>query len=461
MVTFNHLDAGTSEDVWRQSDVTGNLPLLDDQAIDALLVVAAHPDDESLGAAGLVARCAARGIPVSVLVLTDGEGSHPDSPTWSSTALATVRRAELVTAVGEVAPRAGVRFLGLTDGGLREQADVVRREIERMIDTSLHPTIAAPWSGDGHRDHRIAGQCARDVAERLGLDLVEYPVWFWHWGRLDGDELPWGRARQLRLTDQEQQMKARALAAHTTQTAPLSAADGDEAMLSPQMLAHFQRDWETFVVTPAPAPAPVGEGEGAASLGEAFFDDFYDGRADPWGFQTRWYEERKRAITLAALPRARFAAGLEVGCSTGVLTAELAERCDRLLGIDIAAAPLEAARARAPRSVTFEQMATPARWPAGSFDLVVLSEVGYYCSAQDLDLMITQAIGSLTPDGVLLACHWRHPVAEYPLGGDVVHAIIAARPELARTVRHEEEDFLLEVFTRPPGRSVATETGLR
>jgi hypothetical protein len=59
--------------------------------------------------------------------------------------------------------------------------------------------------------------------------------------------------------------------------------------------------------------------------------------------------------------------------------------------------------------------------------------------------------------------HWRHPVAEHARGGDDVHARLAATPGLGRLARHEEEDFLLDVFTRvpPAAVSVAAREGLR
>ena len=66
-----------------------------------------------------------------------------------------------------------------------------------------------------------------------------------------------------------------------------------------------------------------------------YFARMYGGSDDPWGFRTRWYEERKRAVTLAALDRPRYRRGFEPGCSVGVLTAGLAERCDALLASDV------------------------------------------------------------------------------------------------------------------------------
>ncbi|MGW6004875.1 hypothetical protein ACWFNS_07275 [Oerskovia enterophila] len=91
---------------------------------------------------------------------------------------------------------------------------------------------------------------------------------------------------------------------------------------------------------------------------------------------------------------------------------------------------------------------------------MVLSEVGYYFSATDLEAVIDRALESMSDDGVLVACHWRHPVDGYPLGGDEVHAALAARPGLARLAHHLEQDFVLDVLVRPPALSVATAEGL-
>ena len=107
-----------------------------------------------------------------------------------------------------------------------------------------------------------------------------------------------------------------------------------------------------------------------------------------------------------------------------------------------------------------EQLRIPQQWPAGPFDLVVLSEIGYYCGSDDLDRMIGAATSSLTDDGVLLACHWRHPVADYPLTGDQVHDRLRREPSLAVLAEHVEEDFRLDVLVRPPAVSVARREGL-
>lgn len=453
-MTFSHLDAGTPDEAWLASPQWPELPLLALDDLRSLVVLSAHPDDETLGAAGLIARARALGARIQVVVASNGANSHPASSTHTAAELSEIRRREVESAVHLIAPDAGIQFLGLPDGQLRTHAAELRDRLLETLgpqDRSDGLLIVAPWGEDGHPDHEAAACAARDVAAQVGARVLEYPIWLWHWGNPDDPTVPWPRMRRLELSEDELAVKARAMAAHRSQIAPLSDAAGDEVMLSAGMRAHFAREVEVFVIP-----------GGADSLPEAFFEQFYAGNPDPWGFETRWYEERKRAVTLACLPRKRFGSALEVGCSTGVLTAALAERCDRLLGVDIAAAPLEVARERLREhpNVSVAQLATPAQWPEGVFDLIVLSEVGYYWGLPDLRTALDKATGSLAPNGVLLACHWRHEVAEYPLGGDEVHGAIAARAELVRNVRHVEEDFLLDVFARPPARSVAAEGGL-
>ena len=79
-----------------------------------------------------------------------------------------------------------------------------------------------------------------------------------------------------------------------------------------------------------------------------------------------------------------------------------------------------------------ERLSVPQEWPDGMFDLVVVSEVGYYLGPADLEQLLDRAVGSLAPRGTLLACHWRHPVPDYPATGDEVHHRLLARPELDR-----------------------------
>jgi SAM-dependent methyltransferase len=198
------------------------------------------------------------------------------------------------------------------------------------------------------------------------------------------------------------------------------------------------------------------------TLPEAYFADMYAGAEDPWGLRTRWYERRKRDVTLAALTRARYRRAFEPGCSIGVLTAALADRCDELVAADLSERAVAAARAEvAPRDhVRVDRMAVPHEWPEGLFDLVVVSELAYYLSPATLDLLLGRVIGSLAPRGTLLACHWRHPVPDYPATGDDVHRLLLERPGLTLAVSHVEEDFRLDLLTLGAAPSPARREGL-
>ncbi len=195
-----------------------------------------------------------------------------------------------------------------------------------------------------------------------------------------------------------------------------------------------------------------------------YFEGLYAGSPDPWSFETRWYDDRKHALTAAAPTRPRYRSAFEPGCSTGRLTARLAGRCDRLLAVDAvdSAVHTAAARLAAFPQVTVRPARLPDDWPEESFDLIVLSELGYYFDDADLSTLLDRAVASLEPGGDLVAVHWRWPVAEHFRTGDEVHAALAARPGLSRQARHEEADFVLEVFTRvpPAARSVAQRENL-
>lgn len=184
-----------------------------------------------------------------------------------------------------------------------------------------------------------------------------------------------------------------------------------------------------------------------------YFTSVYDGSPDPWGFTDRWYEERKRAVTLAALPQRRYATGYEPGCSIGVLTQGLATRCDALLATDVSPTALAAAAARLAGSphVRLEQQALPQGWPDGVVDLVVLSELLYYLGDDDLTEVARHAVDAVAPGGTLLSVHWRHPVRDYPQTGEGAQRAVAdaARGALVPTVRHIEADFDLTVHVRP------------
>lgn len=450
MVSFSHLDPGTPEDVWTEAFAVRALPTLRGE-VEHLVVVAAHPDDETLGAAGLMAIAVRRGARVTVLIATDGEGSHPESPSHTPTELAAVRRREVAEALEELGPSIELRFLGLPDGGTDAHPDEIAAALRQLLTGTGSVLVVSTWAGDGHRDHRVVGEAAVGVCAELRIPWRGYPIWLWHWGV--PDDVPWDELEVLPLDEATVERKRMAARRHRSQVEALSEAEGDEVMLHEGMQAHFDRPFEVFV-------RPAADGR---SLDEGFFDAFYRRNGeDPWGFESRWYEQRKRGVIMASLPRARYRSAVELGCSIGLVTQLLVERCDAVLAVDIAEVPLAAARRRLGEraNARFERLALPGEWPAGTFDLVVLSEVGYYWDVDDLALAIGRIERALAPDGHLVVCHWRHPVPEYPQSGDAVHAALRGARGLVRLVVHEEEDFVLEVYGLPGARSVAAETGL-
>lgn len=188
------------------------------------------------------------------------------------------------------------------------------------------------------------------------------------------------------------------------------------------------------------------------SLDAQYFADLYATNEDPWAFRTRWYERRKRDLIMASLPRQCYERVFEPACANGEMSAALAERCAELLCQDLDPTAVGLARDRLASlpNVAVAQGGLPGDWPGGRFDLVVLSEIGYYLDPTDWLQVIEQAVHSLTYDGGLLACHWRHPIAGCPQDGREVHEMLARHLPLYRVFRHEEGDFLLEYWACQP-----------
>jgi trans-aconitate methyltransferase len=202
------------------------------------------------------------------------------------------------------------------------------------------------------------------------------------------------------------------------------------------------------------------------TLALSYFEELYTVASDPWKLETRWYERRKRALSVASLPRPRYQRAFEPGCANGCLTELLAPRCKALLAVDAVAAPVARAQQRlaAFPQVRVEQRQLPRQWPRGSFDLIVASEFLYYFGQGELAKVIALLVSGLEPEGTLLAVHWRYPVAEHPGTAEAVHLALRTEPRLALQAHHEEEDFLLDVLVRHeglgPSPSVARMSGV-
>jgi SAM-dependent methyltransferase len=200
-------------------------------------------------------------------------------------------------------------------------------------------------------------------------------------------------------------------------------------------------------------------------LPDEYFDELYAADDDPWRLRSRWYEQRKYALTMAALPRPRYGHALELGCSIATVTVRLAERCDRVTALDVSRSALRTADLRLREAgcrdrVTLVRGSIDDPWPPHQFDLVVLSEVGYYLDATTLESVLRRELPGLASGATVVAVHWRHAVDEYPQTGDAVHRMIAAIPGMHALCHYQDDDFLLDVYDTSDGRSVAAREGL-
>ena len=184
----------------------------------------------------------------------------------------------------------------------------------------------------------------------------------------------------------------------------------------------------------------------------AYFDAMFAESDDPWKFRSRWYERRKRALTLACLPSDRYMYGFEPGCANGELSAQLATRCDRLLvsdGVDPAIA-LARNRLQDLSNVEVRKAWIPDEWPHEKFDLIVLSEFMFYLKPAVVKQIAAIAQQSLIPGGAILACHWRHPIEGCVLNGDDVHDALSRFIRLPNHCHVQEPDLQLDIWSSGP-----------
>ena len=413
------------------------------------VIFAPHPDDESLGCGGLMATLTDRGQRVYVVFVSDGSMSHPNSKKFDRERRITLREQEALAACSVLGVASeDIRFLRLPDGAVPRQGsrdfDGVVASLAERLGQWQADTLVVPWRRDPHPDHRATWELCQAVTERLSRPprWIEYPVWMWE--TRNAVDLP--RPDEMIIwrlnVDDQLARKQRAILAHASQYAGLIDDDPRGFQLQEQMLDHFRRPYEVFFEEAA---------KRHRSLTGQYFERVYADADDPWKFETSPYELAKYAATLAALPADRYTSGFEIGCSIGVLTAQLAERCERLLAVDTSEAPLVRARVRlADRpQVRFRQMSIPKAFPEEDFDLVVLSEVGYYWGYEDLYRAIGLIQQAVSPGGTLLLVHYTPYVPDYPLTGDEVHEAFSARLRGFYRVDQQRADrYRLDVWKR-------------
>lgn len=230
---FDPAEVGTPEYEWRallsQSQPWSPAP-------GPLLVVAPHPDDEVLGAGGLVHSWAMAGHPVTVISVTDGEAADA-----SREDLDRVRRGELRNALRKLSVlHVNVERLSIADGRVLEHKNRLRAAVRERA--SAEGTIIAPYEHDGHPDHDIVGEVCLDAARADGVAIARYPVWAWHHAKPAAlASLRWG---VYRLGDAARRAKARAMQCFESQLRP----PNGPPIVPPRVLAYFERPYEAFLL---------------------------------------------------------------------------------------------------------------------------------------------------------------------------------------------------------------------
>jgi protein-L-isoaspartate O-methyltransferase len=185
-------------------------------------------------------------------------------------------------------------------------------------------------------------------------------------------------------------------------------------------------------------------------LSARHFESLYAGSKDPWDFRHSRYERARYGALFRVLGRPRYRRAFEPGCSVGVFTETLARCCDEVLATDIALRAVNIARERLAGlpNVSVRQRDLRDGPPEGRFDLIVLSEVGYYFSIEQLSV-IAQALESrLTPGGELIAAHWLGHSSHHQLHGDEVHDLLRSALHLRQSRAERYEGFRVDRWIR-------------
>ncbi len=217
------------------------------------LVVAPHPDDESLGCGGAIALLRKFENEVSVLIVSDGALSHPNSKKFPSAKLRDLRESETIAALKILGVSADkITFLRFPDGSVPgELSDDFAAAVTIVTNhlAKISPqTILIPWRRDPHPDHLASWQIVKAaiIDNRNDYRVLEYPIWLWE--RAENADLP--REKNIKIhrlkIDEAAVQKQAAIRAHASQITGLIDDDPDGFQLSAEVLAHFDVAFETY-----------------------------------------------------------------------------------------------------------------------------------------------------------------------------------------------------------------------
>ena len=240
---------GTSQAQWQAWPQLHTLPEISLAELvpagSRAVVVAPHPDDEVLASGGMLAMLAARGNPLLVVGVTDGDASHPGSTRWTPEQLADFRHGEALAGLGElgVEPQSYLR-LSLPDGHVQSHHARLVESLGWVLRAG--DVVLSTWTADGHPDHEATATAVSVACAAAHCKHLQSPVWMWHWAVPGDSRVPWAQMRRLHLTQNAQRRKKLALQAHASQ---LTAQDsGAPPVLSPSAVQRMLRPFEYFFI---------------------------------------------------------------------------------------------------------------------------------------------------------------------------------------------------------------------
>jgi LmbE family N-acetylglucosaminyl deacetylase len=215
------------------------------------IVVAPHPDDESLGCGGLIAEACRQGLRGKVIIVSDGAGSHPNSKAYPPDRLTYLREEEAKRAGAALGLKPeDMVFLSLPDRFLPHEGEEAEGAIAAIVDCVREldaGSIFVSWRHDPHCDHEASYRLAREAQRRISeLRLFEYVVWG-HTLPPSTEVGPIHGGFKIRLDDETLEKKRRAIAAHRSQTSDLIDDDPAGFLFTQIDLAHFDRAYEFFL----------------------------------------------------------------------------------------------------------------------------------------------------------------------------------------------------------------------